>query len=220
MNVVTVFAVVEQAHAVAVFGKVGEFVGTDLKLRGIPACIAVGRAFHRAELDFISRFVGVDIDRERGFQNQVFFFPVDVRIKIDAGNVIIQPNLLGDDTVHKRFADFHACTRAVCNGINFRFVGKLPGFFFIVIADFPVVVIARVIFISRQDIAACAGFEHFTVIALVVKPRKRAGFIKLNAEKCVFQHLFGGLHFAAGFIVFDNLIAFRRNIAHKNGLTV
>ena len=67
VNIVAVFAVVEQGNPVAVFRQINKLVRADLKPCGVPACIFVGGPLHRAELNFVGCFVGIHLNGECGF---------------------------------------------------------------------------------------------------------------------------------------------------------
>ena len=63
-DVVAIFAVVEQADAVASFRQVDPFVCAGLEAGPVPACIAVGGPFDGAPLDFMCSLRYEDVDRE------------------------------------------------------------------------------------------------------------------------------------------------------------
>ncbi len=158
MNIMPVFAVIEKADAVAVLRQIGIFMRAHLEFCRIPAGVCMRGALHRAELNFIGRLVGKHLHGECGFQNQMAFVPVDVRVKIDTRRIVIQPNFLRNCAVHKNLFDLDTCARTVCNRCNLRFVRKRPRFFFIIITDFPVVVITGIIFIGSHHVAPRARF--------------------------------------------------------------
>ncbi|MNI26392.1 hypothetical protein D3C73_800880 [compost metagenome] len=68
LNVVAVFAVIQQADAVAVLGHIGEPVAAHFILRLLPAGIAVRRPLQRTERNLVGCFISDNIDREANLQ--------------------------------------------------------------------------------------------------------------------------------------------------------
>lgn len=85
MNVVTIFAGVDEGDSMPAFAEIDPFLGADFKFGHIPGCVAVGWSFDVSELDFARGFGGVNVDGEEDFEEFVSFFPVDPRVESDTG---------------------------------------------------------------------------------------------------------------------------------------
>src|SRR6266508_6932716 len=64
IQAVAVLAVVQQRHAIIPLAEIDPTLRTDLEARPVPACVAMGRPFDRAELNLTGRARRVDRQRE------------------------------------------------------------------------------------------------------------------------------------------------------------
>ena len=94
LDVVTVFAVVEDGETEAVVAEIDPLVTDDLKLREIPERVAVGRALVVAELDVVGGLSRVDINGEVRLEKYLLLFPVDRVVNIDARQVRVEDKAL------------------------------------------------------------------------------------------------------------------------------
>ena len=144
LYIVTVFAVVQKAHAVAVLRNIRPFLRANLKFCHIPACVPMRRTFNVSELNFICRLVCVNVNGKCGFEQNVFFFPVDFCFEIYAVKVFVNANILNDFGIYK--FSLYAQNSALCavfNNLGTAEIVNLPHFLLIVNRNFPRVVIFR-----------------------------------------------------------------------------
>src|SRR5690242_18818231 len=94
-NIMTVFAVVEQADAVIALAQVHPLLRARLEARPVPACVVVGGTLHITPLDLVGRYRAENIDREGDFEQDVALAPVDAVLYVEARAVIAQRDALG-----------------------------------------------------------------------------------------------------------------------------
>src|SRR5215207_7618969 len=64
VNIMSIFAVVQEADAIVSFAQIHPLMGAGLEARPIPACIAMSGALYIAPLNFICCLWGKQIHRE------------------------------------------------------------------------------------------------------------------------------------------------------------
>ena len=80
--IVSVFAVIQQRHAVVVFGKVDPFLRAHLESRHIPIRVHVRRPLSEAVLNFIGRTIRMYLDGKGDLKKPMGFLPIDLRMEI------------------------------------------------------------------------------------------------------------------------------------------
>ena len=90
----TVFAVIDKADTVTVFGNIGIFVCTNLKACTVPARVVMRGSLNRTELNIVCCLIGVYINGESRFKKYVRLLPINLCLKVNAINVVIKPNFL------------------------------------------------------------------------------------------------------------------------------
>ena len=84
MNVMAIFAVVEQRDAIITLTQINPLMRASFETRPIPACIAMRRALHIAPLNFVGCPGSKHIYREGYLEQGVAFVPLDRSVKIQA----------------------------------------------------------------------------------------------------------------------------------------
>ena len=83
LDAVAVFAVVQQADAVAGFGKIRPFVAAHPQTVPNPSCCSSGGTLRMAELNIIGGLCGTDVGVEGSLQQTVILMPVRVGLKVN-----------------------------------------------------------------------------------------------------------------------------------------
>ncbi len=220
MDIVAVFAIVEECHAVAALGEIGVFVRTDLKACRIPAGIFVRGTLNRTELDLIGCLVGVDINGECRLDHQVVLMPIGNRVKVDATERIVEPDRLGNGgiLVGARDADAASCT--VVDHLHVRECGERGVAIERILLPFPVVILIGVVGVDANFVACLTRSEHLASCLLVVDRDDLHGVIKDHSEKRGFHRLALDADVVFGHGCCHAGIALCGNVRHKCSLAV
>ena len=85
LDVVAVFAIVEESDAVTGLREIRPFLCADLELSHIPARIGMVGAFKMSKLDLVCRLLRIDINGKGDLQKFLALVPIDFGGEIDAG---------------------------------------------------------------------------------------------------------------------------------------
>src|SRR5215216_6814782 len=85
VDVMAIFAVVQETDAVVSLAQVHPFMGAGFEACPIPACIAMRWSLNVAPLDFVGRLRSQNIHRERDLEHGMTLIPVDVCSKVESG---------------------------------------------------------------------------------------------------------------------------------------
>src|SRR6266498_1292185 len=82
MDVMSIFAVVQETDTVVAFTQIHPFVRASLEACPVPAGVAMGGTLHVSPLDFIGCLRCKNIYRESDFEHDMALIPFNVSVKI------------------------------------------------------------------------------------------------------------------------------------------
>ena len=173
---VSVLAVVEKRHAVAVLGYVHPLVRIGLKFCLIPTGILMRGAGNVTVLHVKGCAHCVHVQRENRLEHLVMLVPVHIGLKVDTTAFGIQPQGLPDRGVHIVPLNHKSRSRSVGHGSNACRSVQLVCLALIVILQLPCVVSAGVVLKGNQQIALAR--KHLSLHPLVVKAGDLPGFVE------------------------------------------
>ena len=133
VNVMAVFAVVQQRNAVAALAEVDPLVGADLEFCEVKRRVRMRRTADGAVGDLIRRVARFAGDVERGTENLFGFVPVDKGMEVEVFGAPFQRDFLRDAALVEGAHDAERRTDGVRLN-HFDRIGffQMPGFFHIV----------------------------------------------------------------------------------------
>ena len=183
-DLVPVFAVVQQRHAVIALRQVNPLVPGHLIPRQVPTGVAMGRPADMAELDLVGRLVGLHRDRECDAQHGLPLAPACPRCKHQQRTAGRQGDLLHDDGVAQPVRLRQHSARAIQMGLRrdqFHVTRRALG---VIHREIPG--IARVA-VHRQPVGPLAGRDDLAFRELVVDRDDGPILVEAHPQPVVFK---------------------------------
>ena len=214
MDIVTVLAIIEQSYAVVTLGEVSEAVSADLKLGLIPRGILVSGTLGGTVLDLVGSTGGIDVHVKGSLDALMLLLPIHRGLEVDAIDILVQPNVLGEGGAHVLAHDLDTRTGAIVDelyGLHLINGGILVNG---VLTPLPSVVLIGIVSIHTELVAQTTLADHLTVVPLVVDGADVHVGIELHLEELVLAGVGRGLDGICGIEVLHAGIALGGNTGY------
>ena len=189
VNIVSVFTVVEQGNAVALFGQIHPFLCAHLEFGKIPFRVHVGGPLNITALYFIGCAGGMNIHREVHPQKHLFFLPVHLGAEIDPFPVTVYRHVLAD---HRRAESKGLAQNGFHRPLRYDLPFCQPGsgirLILIINVNIPGIEPLRLVFKGGKHIQRLSA-AHFPIRLLVINGVNLAVLPENNPIKPVFHHI-------------------------------